>query len=572
MAPMREFLQLDRGLCRDFLISCLLVVFFSLAILIRIVNAGGLAGTFDQDTLLAASLGHRYILLRFEGPVVDMYTHGFLHPFLYVPLIAIVRALGVSPPLQYSAAIACVQCVSVGAIALLAYWGCRQALRRLVSVVVVLLCLVPPFLIFPIDFNLTPVSPNAEIIGSVPLLLLWLLALAPALYWRRAPIIVLVVVGLFHFKYQLLPQALSLLVFPGLSLRRLAFLVVAVLVTALFVDLGIYRLGEHGFIANVHSLVSEYVGLYSPASPAPDGSALTIKGMAAWFIVQAFTLFHTLSSRVQIYLGHLSTGLSVAPAFFLAWLAWLVLLARRGSLDQETRRRLRLSLLLSFATIVAILLPGKNFLHYYLLLVPTSIIVMAMSLGMFPRFACTLTSPRAGGCVVQAPLFRLVPLLICSLLPSILALALVVSQLNRPLVLGGSSSWSLIPADARAAGLHVFGWDFRLFGSQDTFSVNLDLDKALFLSWLRKDAQPYVKALVDPRSSPRFILDYVSSPAKGYILAAAGYPPLAKLSSSAGIDLLGYYRVRQMNELGILYERLDAPGMDKNSFKPLPSR
>jgi len=52
------------------------------------------------------------------------------------------------------------------------------------------------------------------------------------------------------------------------------------------------------------------------------------------------------------------------------------------------------------------------------------------------------------------------------------------------------------------------------------------------------------------------LLDHVASPNKGGVLAAANYPPLAELARRHGINLLALYKVRQTNELGILYERI----------------
>lgn len=56
------------------------------------------------------------------------------------------------------------------------------------------------------------------------------------------------------------------------------------------------------------------------------------------------------------------------------------------------------------------------------------------------------------------------------------------------------------------------------------------------------------------------MLDHVASPNKGGVLAAANYPPPAELARRHGINLLAIYKVRQINELGILYERIsDSP-------------
>ncbi len=59
-----------------------------------------------------------------------MYMQDFLNPLLYLLLLAFLRAVGVSPTLQDGLAIALVQAVAVGLIALLAYIGSRSLLNR----------------------------------------------------------------------------------------------------------------------------------------------------------------------------------------------------------------------------------------------------------------------------------------------------------------------------------------------------------------------------------------------------------------------------------------------------------
>lgn len=51
----------------------------------------------------------------------------------------------------------------------------------------------------------------------------------------------------------------------------------------------------------------------------------------------------------------------------------------------------------------------------------------------------------------------------------------------------------------------------------------------------------------------------MASPNKGGVLAAANPQPLAELARRHGVNLLSLYKVRQINELGILYERISDP-------------
>jgi hypothetical protein len=107
--------------------------------------------------------------------------------------------------------------------------------------------------------------------------------------------------------------------------------------------------------------------------------------------------------------------------------------------------------------------------------------------------------------------------------------------------------------------------DYRLFGIQDTHSSDLNLDILLATSVFRRAPGDYIRALIGPHSRPRYVLDRVASPGKGGLLAVANFPPppppaLAELARVNGINLLAHYKVRQQNELGILYERIsDAP-------------
>jgi hypothetical protein len=75
-------------LAADVSTGVLVFMVASTAILIRILQAGLISTGFDEDVHLAASLARRYLQIPLGTEVVDMYTQGFLHPLLYVPLLA----------------------------------------------------------------------------------------------------------------------------------------------------------------------------------------------------------------------------------------------------------------------------------------------------------------------------------------------------------------------------------------------------------------------------------------------------------------------------------------------------
>jgi hypothetical protein len=122
----------------------------STAILVRVLRESVIPGGFNQDNYLATSLARRYLQSPPGIEVVDMYTQGFLHPLLHVPLLAFLRAVGITPSLQDALAIAFVQAVAVGLIALLAYIGSRCLLKRLPALAVAFLCIGPPLFLSPL--------------------------------------------------------------------------------------------------------------------------------------------------------------------------------------------------------------------------------------------------------------------------------------------------------------------------------------------------------------------------------------------------------------------------------------
>lgn len=543
----------------DLSIGLLLFSAISTAVLVRILWAGVITSGFQDDVHVAASLARRYLQLPPGTEVVDMYTQGFLHPLLYVPLLALLRALGVPPPLQDGLAIAFVQSVAVGLIALLAYIGSRALLTRGAAVAVCLLSIGPPLLLRPVDLANTQFSPNGEILGSVLLLGMWALLVHRPPGHRALAGVVALSVAAFHLKYQLVPQVWALILGGGLGRQRALRLLAVSLAACLAVDLLVYRMGGYGLFSRAGSLLGDYMGLVDVQSSREEASGFSLRGVAVWFVVQGFSLVATAPERLM---GFLATGRTLAkeaPQFILAWSVWLVPLLRRQPLGPQGRHFLKAGLLLSVATIAAILLPNKGMLNYYLLLIPTAVVVMASGLANIASLGCS-THPsrlRSTGPVGRLAIPWWAPLLALS--PVVALLISSGLTLNRKLAAGDGHLVALLPAETRTAGVHVFGLNSHLLGSNDTYISDLNLGTLLVLSWVKQDTEPYIRALISSQGRPRFVLDNVASPSKGGGLAAANYPPLLELAGRHGVNLLEIYRVRQTNELGILYERISDP-------------
>ncbi len=531
----------------------------STAILVRVLRESVIPGGFNQDNYFAASLARRYLQTPPGIEVVDMYTQGFLHPLLYVPLLAFLRAVGITPPLQDGLAIAFVQAVAVGLIALLAYIGSRCLLKRLPALAVAFLCIGPLLFLSPQQLAFVDLlSPNGEILGSVLLLGIWaILVHRPAAIGAVSGLIGLSVAA-FHLKYQLMPQVAALILGGGLGRLRALRLLAISMVACLLVDLLVYRLGGSGIVSRAGSLLVDYMGIVDSGTVARAGSGFSLSGVAVWLANQMSTWFASAPAWLMWSLRAMSAQ---SPQFALAWAVWLVPLLRRQHRGPRFRAYLIGALLLSLATIFAINLPNKRFDHYVLLLLPTAVVVMATGLAQFSALARSTGLPtRLVASRTAWPLASSCSAVLLALVPATALLFSTGLPLNRALMASGHQSQATLPPDTRQAGLHIYGWDYRLFGIQDTHSSDLKLDILLATSVFRRAPGDYIRALIGPHSRPRYVLDHVASPGKGGLLAIANFPPLAELARAHGINLLALYKVRQQNELGILYELIsDAP-------------
>jgi hypothetical protein len=540
-------------------VSTAVLVFMvaSTAILARILQAGVISSGFVEDVHVATTLARHYLHRPPGTEVVDMYTQGFLHPLLYVPLLAFLRAVGITPPLQDGLAIALVQAVAAGLIALLAYIGSRSLLNRGPALAVACLCIGLPLLLRPVDLAITQLSPNGEVLGSVLLLGIWVILVRHppgrgAISW----VIGLSVVA-FHLKYQLVPQVAALILGGGLGRQRALRLLALSLLACLVVDLIVYRLGGSGIFSRAGSLLVDYMGIADSGTPARAESGFSLRGMAVSLAIQISTWI----GNAPVWLmGNLRAISTEAPQFLLAWAVWLVPLLRSQHHGPRFRKNLLGALLLSLATITAILLPNKGFSHYYLLLIPTAVVVMATGLAQFSALArSTVVPSRLAASRTARPLANTCWAALLALAPATALLFGTGLQLNREFMASGHQFKSTLPADTRQAGLHVYGWNYRLFGLQDVHTVDPNLDVLLAKSFFRKDTGDYIRALTGPNNRPRFVLDHVASAKQGGVFALANYPPLVELARRHGVNLLSLYKVRQVDELGILYERISDP-------------
>jgi hypothetical protein len=365
-------------------------------------------------------------------------------------------------------------------------------------------------------------------------------------------------VAAFHLKYQLMPQVAALILGGGLGRLRTLRLLAISLVACLLVDLLVYRLGGSGIFSRAGSLLVDYMGIVDSGTLARAGSGFSLWGVAVGLANQMSTWFANAPAWLMWNLRAMSAQ---SPQFSLAWAVWLVPLLRRQHRGPRFRAYLIGALLLSLATIVAINLPNKRFDHYVLLLLPAAVVVMATGLAQFSALARSTGLPtRLVASRTARPLASTCSSVLLALVPATALLFSTGLPLNRALMASGHQSQATLPPDTRQAGLHIYGWDYRLFGIQDTHSSDLNLDLLLAKSVFRLAPGDYIRALIGSHSRPRYALDHVASPGKGGLLAIANFPPLAELARAHGINLLALYKVRQQNELGILYERIsDAP-------------
>lgn len=314
--------------------------------------AGLMPGGFNPDCYMAIDIARHYLgRPDLWGKVLDMYTQGFVHPLLYVPIIWLLASLKVPTQLQDGTAISLMYAIAMGGVAMLAYLCNRVWLRRSASAAIATLA-VGTILIKSTN-NSDAMSPNGELLGSFLLLAFWLVLLQRDRLLHYKLLAAAIGVLTLHLKYQL---GLQLFLFTGLAgLPRRRALRICGLVIGLFflTDLLVYRLDSYGLISRLRSLALEYS-----------------------------------SGGISFYDRLLPIGpmLVYYQTFMLAWICWLPAIFVKPSDHPGIGRHLNGALFLSLATVAAILVPGKGFEHYYLLLLPTTVMVMGQALRQYPLF------------------------------------------------------------------------------------------------------------------------------------------------------------------------------------------
>lgn len=350
-----------------------------------------------------------------------------------------------------------------------------EFLSSLISLIVIASVLVHPG---DIDFR----SPNAWLIGSVFLLTFWCILLYRDRMTHVTLMAVFIGVLIFHLKYQLLPQLFCLSFVSGLKFRRATYLVLLISLISLLVDMVAYRFANgYGFLGRIFLLANDYVMTSNPE----------------------------FSRSRKAYAAIFANILTYYPLFLVAWSIMLYKLLKLfnnfGLSSAVSFPGFRQSLLLSAVTIASILLPGKNYTHYYILLLPTTVYVLNKALVS-----------EAGQPMNMLPLSRINPVA-GKLKPSVILISILPFLFFSLLLCGvsfvtkGSSNWdapSLMTKSERSMGAHLYGWSSgAVYGSYGTHPVNPSLDLALQSTKFSMNLDPYNRMMANSGQRPEWIID-----------------------------------------------------------------
>lgn len=349
-----DFLRRNKLFCKDSDVALALFAAFS-----TIAASNALSRSYFNADCQVDVLRARAYLQRPLGDfrIYDHFTKGFINSVVYTPFLWILDRLGVPWGPQDLIAISTVYAILIGMIAVLAYYCSRSFISKQASVVVTVLTLSSVCLIQ----NYETWSPNGELMGCPVLLGIWytLIHKRPG-YWVATCILLGSLA--FHIKYQLMPQATAFVILSEGSKVNKWKILAGIALVSLALDLIVYRLAGEGFLSTASSLVFEY------SSRTSTPNALHSGGIPQ----------------------RLADILRTTPQFFAAWALWLPALLRQArfkpfkSEEQDSRFSLHsdliASLLMSIVTGSSIIFSGKEFLHYYLLLIPTTTFVAVMAL------------------------------------------------------------------------------------------------------------------------------------------------------------------------------------------------
>ncbi len=324
---------------------------------------------FNTDCYMATAWARHYLASPdFHLSLHDIYTQGFVHPLLYIPILSLLNVLGVPSHAQDDLAISAVYSVSVGLIAALAYLCARAYLRREVATTCAVITLLV-LILAPAD-DLDRYSPNAEILGTVIILFLWYLLIMKETikYWLPASIL-LGCLG-FHLKYQLIAIIFLFFWLSDIKLAQKRNITIYLTIAMFAVDLLVYRLNGEGLLSRTSGLMQYTLLGATGGGEIPSGDQLS-----------------------ALFFDQLDAIVMFIPQIVIAWLFWAYALSTPAAGGRLAQADLRSSGLMVAGTLIAIFLPGKGFAHYYLLLMPVSTFVMVMAL----RNAKPCCNPRPSG-------------------------------------------------------------------------------------------------------------------------------------------------------------------------------
>lgn len=206
------------------------------------------------------------------------------------------------------------------------------------------------------------------------------------------------------------------------------------------------------------------------------------------------------------------------------------------------------SLILSLATFFAIILPGKYWYHYYLLLLPTSVVVINYAL-------VGVKVPVIGrGAIQHGRASRLGRKTIAlGSLSFVLVYGLFLMRSTPPHNPYNETTTLLLPEE-RSQGVHLYGWSkTHVYGSYGTYPFNPKLDMFLALSLFSGDLAAYNQAIKE--SLPPYIID-LAAVGKADLLQSK-VKPLDELKGHSMSSWVNNYKLIRSGTAGYVYKRTD---------------
>jgi hypothetical protein len=338
---------------RDYNLSLLLFSTFSAIGAFKALPRSWDPGGFNVDIYFATATARHYLLRPWpDFRIHDLYTAGFVHPLLYVPILGLLRLLGIPSEAQDNLAITLVYACSLGSIVVLSYICSRAFLNRAASVATAFIGI--SGLMLPRSDS-AAVSPNGEILGSVLLLAFWavLIYRFQGRYWLGWALGIGTII--FHLKYQLVPQLILFTALSGIDKRDVIRILGWLVITCLGVDLMAYRLSGSGILYQTHSIATKYI---------------------------SFDSFSNRGGLTSIWkhIGGLGQMIRYSPQIIISFLLWLGIAWSPNASQKPWQGDFVASVAMAATTAFAVMLPGHYNNNYALLFIPTTVFVMTMAL------------------------------------------------------------------------------------------------------------------------------------------------------------------------------------------------